>query len=249
MTQRLSVPGSMAGAVRGHVLTSASATYRAICAAAASDQPRDPSALIDGSAFASARGTSLPNFSTVGNRTNEVGEEVVSFQVRVCSLLELGRLLGRGESALTPKGCEVVEISCPRGEQLHNEHLLQRCAEHQQVGTLDQHGALFFAERGWNESCGEIIEPSSSEIVAFRHLGDGDPQWILQALDALDIGSRIPEPAPGEQRPTDDDVDVPRSGRGEHAGNLEQHATDVACGERILRHRLWPDPATGCGHR
>jgi hypothetical protein len=158
----LSVPGSMAGAVWGHVLTSASGTYRSICAAGASDQPRDPRTQIDGSTFASARGTSLPNFLTVGNRTNEVGEEVVSFQVRVCSLVGLGRLFGRGESALTPKGRGVVEVSCTRGEQLQNEHLLQRCAEHQQGGrSINTGHSSSLSVAGTNPAAKSLSHPAA----------------------------------------------------------------------------------------
>lgn len=91
---------------------------------------------------------------------------------------------------------------------------------------IEEDVAVLLDERRRDKRCSAVVEPSRREAVSTCDLLDRDPQFVVEAADAVDVPCRSSETAPRQQRAAGYHHDVPVANDGQGLGNLRHELRD-----------------------
>ncbi len=109
---------------------------------------------------------------------------------------------------------------------------------------VEFNGVGGFVECLRSEAGGRIVQPTRGQAVAIANLRYGIPERLPDPLDAVDIIVRFTESEQRQQR-TADHHDALGAAIGKKLGDFDQLGPDPVPREERIRHRQWPDFATG----
>ncbi len=134
-----------------------------------------------------------------------VGEVLIDLEVRVRAMERVSGLLGGPERAVLPQDLDVLRISSTRGEDLHQEDLIERRAQDREPWPLYEHLALVLIEGRGEVRPGAVVQPRRRQAMAGGHPRYRCSQVGVDGSGAVDVTRCLSKPVERKERPTNDD--------------------------------------------